>query len=514
MTNIWTALLPAATVGTDRQPGPWPLPAGDIGTLAAQAAQGTEPATGLLRAAAVLATCALAGAQGPAWTDPLPAAAPDDTLPPLPVGTALDALAWALLDGPVRLQHEALLRVAQAGHRLPARLLPQALDLGRRSIALRTPLLAVLGERGLWLAAQRPDWAYAAGTSTTDSGDATWTDGTLEQRRAWFTQARAADPAAARAQLQAALPELPARERADLVAALATGLGPDDEALLDTLRADRSREVRQAALPLLLRLPGAAHPQRAAAHLAPLLTEERGLLRKRWVLDAPTAAGADWKADQLDATRPQHESLGERAWWLYQLVRQTPLAWWHAHTGMNAAELLAWAAGTDWTEALVRGWADVLFAAPDNAWCDALLDRWPPTLRDDPARVLGLLPPAARDRHLLTYARGGSQPLGTVLMHALNACAAGQALSADLSGLLARQLHDHARDGALNADHALRGLLTEFACAAHATAFDALAALPRRADETPPCAEALLTVERIVNVRRALQSLIPTRTPP
>ena len=513
MSSAWTALLPAATVGTDRQPGPWPLPPGDIGALARQAAEGAEPATGLLRAAAVLATCALAGAQGAAWAEPLPAAAPNDTLPALALGPAFGALTQVLFDGPLRLRHEALLILARAGLRLPENLLPQALELGRRAIALRTPLLAVIGERGLWLAAQRADWAYAAGTSEATNNDAAaWTDGTLEQRRAWFTLARQADPAAARERLKAALPELPARERADLVTALATGLGPDDEALLDPLRGDRSREVRQAALQLLLRLPEAAHPHRAAARLAPLLTFERGLLRKRWVIDAPTAPGSDWKADQLDATRPQQHSLGERAWWLYQLVGQTPLTWWSTHTGMTPAELLAWAAGTDWTEALLRGWAEVLFAAPDDAWCDALLDRWPPSLREDPARVLGLLAPAARDRHLLGYARSGSQPAATVLSHALNACPPGQAMSAELSGLLARALQAQVRDGALNTDYGLRGSLTEFACAAHADSLETLAALPRRADETPSCAEALLTVERILSARRALHTLIP-RTP-
>lgn len=513
MSGAWSALLPAATVGTDRQPGPWPLPAGDIGALARRAAEGADPATGLLRAAAVLAVCGLAGAQGPTWTEPLPPAAPDDTLPALDAGAALDALAWVLQDGPARLQHEGLLCLAAAGLRLPERLLPLALELGRRSVSLRAPLLDVLGERGLWLAAQRADWAYAAGTSEAARDDGAWTDGTLEQRRAWFTQARAADPAAARERLQAALPELPARERADLVAALATGLGPADEALLDLLRMDRSREVRQAALQLLLRLPDAAHPQRAAARLAPLLTLERGLLRRRWMLEAPTATGGDWKADQLDTPRPEKDSLGERAWWLYQLVRQVPLPWWSAHTGMTAAELLAWAAGTDWTEALLRGWTDVLFAAPEDAWCDALLDHWPPGMRENPARVLGLLAPPQRDRHLLRDARIGV-PVTTVILHALDACPPGQSLSVDLSGVLTDTLRRHAADGLLSMDYSLRNLLGEFACMAHAETFGALAALPRRADETPSCAEALLTVERIVNARRALLTLIPMRTTP
>ena len=170
--------------------------------------------------------------------------------------------------------------------------------------------------------------------------------------------------------------------------------------MLERLRTDRSREVRQAALGLLLRLPASAHVGRAIARLEPLLKQERVLLRKRWVIDAPPAAGADWNDDNLDAARPKNESLGERAWWLCQLVRQVPLSWWTRHTGMTAAELNAWAGETDWREALWRGWRDVLHRAPDASWCEAFLDRWPSTLpAGDRDAVLSLLPPAARERH-------------------------------------------------------------------------------------------------------------------
>ena len=116
-------------------------------------------------AAAVLATCGLAGAQGTPWLDPLPAEASDDTLPALSEGSLLASVSWALHDGPARLQHEVCLVLARARCRLPPALLPQALELGRRSLALRPVLMPVLGERGLWLAAQRDDWRYAAGVS-------------------------------------------------------------------------------------------------------------------------------------------------------------------------------------------------------------------------------------------------------------------------------------------------------------------------------------------------------------
>lgn len=509
----WTALLPAAMVGTERHSGSWTSVPGPVGALATQAAvqAAGEPATALLRIAAVLATCSLAGARGPVRTDALPTPAPDDTSPALEAGPVYEAVRWSLHEGPARLHHTVCGSLAMAQRRLPTALLPQALELGRRSVALRTPLLPVLGERGLWLATQRDDWKYAAGAAASSSDESHWSDGTLEQRRAFLAREREADPNAARERLQRVLPQLPAKERAELVAALAIGLGEADEALLDDLRIDRSREVRQAALALLLRLPQAVHPRRAAARIAALMSHERVLLRKRWRIDAPERAADDWKADQVDAARPQHDPLGERAWWLYQLVRQVPLHWWSGHTALSPAELLEWAAGTDWADALLRGWRDVLFAAPDEAWCDALLDHWPKALRENPSAVLALLSPARRERHLQRQLHDATDPLHTTLAQILAACPAGDTLSRETSLRLAERVVERA--GQLNEDYALRGQLPDLACALHPDALDRLAALPRRAEETPSCAETLHSTERVVSARRALLTLIPTRTP-
>lgn len=511
-TPAWSSLLPAAMVGTERHGGPLPELSGPAGALAAEAAQAAaDPAIALLRIAAVLATCSLAGARGPAQADPLPAPAPDDTLPTLENGPVRDAVRWSLYEGPTRLSHTVCRTLADAGLRLPPALLPQALELGRRSIALRAPLLPVLGERGLWLAAQRDEWQYAAGATAVASDPSQWTQGTLDQRRAFLVRERETDPAGARERLHQALPELSAKERAELVATLATGLGDADEPLLDALRADRSREVRQAALALLVRLPQAAHPQRAAARIAALMSQQRVLLRKRWQIDAPELPADDWKADQVDAARPQHDRLGERAWWLYQLVRQVPLRWWTDHTALSPPELLDWAAGTDWADALLRGWRDVLFAAPDEAWCDALLDRWPKGLQENPSAVLALLSPARRERHLQRHLRDTSESLHGTLAQILAACPAGETLSREISQLLTERVHERA--GQLNEDYGLRNQLPELACALHPDALERLAALPRRAEETPSCAEALHTTERVIAARRALLTLILPRTP-
>ena len=515
MSGSWAPLLPLAMIGTDRQASALPVWPGEIGQLVVQVvSNGDSAAAGVLRAAAVLATCGLAGAQGSAWAEPLPAGASRDALPALPGGSVLASVSWALHEGPARLQHEVCTVLDRTGWQLPPVLLPQALELGRRSLALRPLLAPVIGERGLWLAAQRDDWRYAAGVGMDAVEEARWTDGSFEQRREFLRRERAANPPAAHERLALSLDELPAKERADFLAVLAEGLGPDDEPLLDRLRADRSREVRLAACALLLRLPQAAHPRRAAARTESLLKQERVLLRKRWLIDAPADVGSDWKADNVDPARPKHESLGERAWWLYQLVRQVPLNWWTQHTGMTPAELLRWADDTDWAEALLRGWRDVLLAAPEAAWCEALLESWPAKLlRDDPASVLALLPTAARERHWLRQLREGSVALPVIVPPMLAACRAGETLSPTLSATLVDIIIQRAESRVLSDDYALRGALPELCATLHLDVLDRLMRLPRHADETASFAETLQAVTHVIGVRQALHQLSMSRTP-
>lgn len=514
MSGAWTPLLPLAMVGTDRQAAPLPTWPGEVGQLVAQAASMDDnTASAVLRVAAVLASCSLAGAQGTSWQDPLPTAASSDTLPTLPSGPLLGAVTWALHEGPPRLAHQVCMVLAHAQYRLPAALLPQVLELGRRSLALRPLLLPVLGERGVWLAAQREDWRYAAGVSAQAVDEVRWNEGSFEQRVEFLKRERASNPSAARERLVQSLAELSAKERADLLLVLADGLSLDDEPLLNDLRADRSREVRQAACGLLLRLPQAAHPKRAAARIAALLKHERVLLRKRWQIDAPTEVGKDWKDDNVDPVRPKNETLGERAWWLRQLVRQVPLVWWAQHTGMSPGELLQWAGETDWAEALLRAWRDVLYAAPEPAWCEAFLDKWPAaTVRDDPASVLALLPLAARERHWQQRLCDGNGALHPVVQQVLAACPAGETLSPPLSVALADIVRQRVEARTLADDYALRSLLPELCCALHADALGPLSQPARHPDETPSFAETLQAVTQVIAVRQALRSLTPSLT--
>lgn len=397
--NTLASLANAALLGTQRRPPTWPALDGSIGALLDRIPR-DSPERALLQAAGVLGTCHLAG-----WLPAEAAAAP----PPAAEETTeqetrVGLFAAILSDGPLRLQVEALQCLADAGRHLPHHVLPRALECGRRSAALRPSLLGVLGRRGAWLAAQNEDWAYAAGTAGPElPDDDAWVHGSLDQRRLYLSALRGRDAARARELVAAALGEEAARERAAWIGCLATGLTLDDQDLLETALADRSKEVRQAAARLLATLSGSRYVDRMKQYLQPCLKAEKKLLRGQVVtVEAPAAFDPAWKADGLEAARPKGHHLGDRAWWLYQLVRRAPLAWWESQTGMSPVELLAWARKSDWKDALLDGWAEAQAAQRRVEWAEAFLNA--PAAVHGPLTVFDLLetlPPSIRERHFL-----------------------------------------------------------------------------------------------------------------
>ena len=454
-TSPWKNLLPPAMVGTNKKPLVLPALDGAVGALLAQVqAKASSSAQALLQAAGVLTVCERAGqrpiATASACTSPHGVAAADVAQAALQDSALIDTVRWLLTDAPQRLQIDWLQHLAAAGWRLPPSLLPLALDAAQRASVLRPAVLAVLGERGRWLARHHRTWRYA--TENVSSADSTpletrWQEGTLAQRLQLLRDERQSQPSAARERLQASLADLPAKERAELLAVLQTGLSAEDDALLTRLASqDRSRDVRHIARGLLVQLPDSAISQRAGARLAPYLSLQTD---QRWVIAPPEAADPSWKDEGIEAARPAHDKLGERAWWLYQLARQVPLSWWPQHTGMAPDALLQWVHTNDWADAVVRAWWEVLRAAPISAttmaWCKAFLDHWPSkAMQDTQAAVLALLPAAEREPYWHSTLQAMTKPqqgeLEEILQQVIAAHPPGQYVSQALSGLLVSKL--------------------------------------------------------------------------
>lgn len=372
-------LLSAALVGTARRP--W---AGTV-TVSGRALDvgGDGGAGSLLEAAAVAVTYQRAGDRPQTGQQPVSGAPAESTppLPPAPTARLRLLLTAGATPGGAQTQQEMLaewLRLADRhGGLVPPDTLPALLDAGRRSRALRPLISRLGGQRGRWLAGLRSDWGYLWDETPTGSvlaageGDGDWETGSAAERLAYLTRLRAHDPDAARELLAAGFAEENATDRARFVTALEVGLSPADEPFLERTLDDRRREVRQAGLALLGRLPDPqlrrrmAHRALACVRLDP---DGRSL-----TVRPPTECDPAMRRDGVDPQPPRATGLG--AWLLEQIVAGTPLSTWTTLTGRTAQEVVALPVADDWGPVLRRGWARAAAEDQDAGWADALVAR-------------------------------------------------------------------------------------------------------------------------------------------
>jgi hypothetical protein len=342
------------------------------------AARSGTPADALLDAAAVQALRRRAGVALVHGVRP-PSPAPHDDAPPVGPAAAARADALLALDRPprettpardtagrVELLAEWLAAAGAARRRLPAELLPALLEAGRRHRELRPLVAPVAGPLAGWLAKQRPDWAYASAAAPmeADVDDSAWELGRIEHRVAYLTGRRRRDPARARELLATGWDEESPDDRAALLGALGTGLSGDDEALLERALDDRRRQVRAVAADLLGRLAGGAYARRMAERARACVD----LGDPAWIgINPPDACDRSMTRDGI-APRPP-AGIGERAWWLEEILARTPLGHWPA-----PGELLARSISDEWRVTVRRGLARAAAAQRDAGWAAALAD--------------------------------------------------------------------------------------------------------------------------------------------
>lgn len=503
-------------LGTERRTPVLPvLPDALSSLLDAACPADTSTEIRVLRTAGVLAACAASGYLPPSTSKNLPAGCASERLQPVTDPGLYMTLRQILDVGPDPLRAEAARLLTAAGYTLPPRLIPRALDLGQKNASLRAVLLPVLGMRGDWLARQNAAWAWAVGAQDAEPDPALWEHGTLEQRRQHVERLRRRDPAAARMLLQEGFGQLDARERAALLEQLATGLDAADEDFLESLLADRSKEVRQLASRLLSALPNSRFVARMAVRLRDCLSRERKLFRQVLTLEAPKQFGTDWKEDALEEARAKSESLGDRAWWLYQVARAVPLTWWPAQTDMTPAELIKWLLGTDWSEAVLRAWGEALQRDADADWAEAFLAV--PSIKGfalDALSLIECLPLASRERHWASLIEAGGRrfAIGDLLTRVLQNLPSQVVLSADFAALVLREVRKLLPSDSCKYDYNLRKALPEFVCLIPFSSLkDATEGWPMGRADTEYFTETLAVVLAIVEQRKTLHSTLLLR---
>jgi hypothetical protein len=395
--QAWQDLTAAALLGTERRAFAPPSASGPLGeVLGGLEARGPEKA--LLGTAAALALFRKAGRLPPLDPSPMIDPAEADDRPRCSV--ASDGHLAQMLSGThAEALHEWLTALASAGRRPSEEAVPGLLDAGRAKSDLRPSVAAAVGPLGAWLARQNPEWAYAAGAGVAveEPGDdaaveALWQTGTLLQRSELLHRVRRLDPAKGRGLVASTWETDGFEARSAFVEAFEFGLSPDDHEFLEARLDDRRKEVRTAASGLLARQTGSDLVARMVGRVAPLLGFSEaatrailGGLKGEPAAGVPAPPARPFKEVTLPEAcdkamvrdgiepKPGRHGLGEKSWWLSEMVARVPPSAWSRAWGLPPGELAEAAVKSKWNDALYPALVEAAVLHRDFEWLDALL---------------------------------------------------------------------------------------------------------------------------------------------
>jgi hypothetical protein len=376
--NPWQTLASAALLGTERQPFQLPNTSGNLGNCLSQLGDpvGTRSAARsnesvLLSAVGIVTLHQRVGwlpeARSMAEVEPcssedLPRCSPRAT-----------RCLQQMLEGQFpHLLSEWLESAAIAEQRVPEMLLPSLLDKGRQQRELRPSVLPVLGQRGRWLAAQNSDWNYAAALTT----EADWETGTPSARLLYLQELRSHNPDHARELLQSTWKQETASDRAKFLETFRVGLSMADEPFLEDGLSDRSKEVRRVAVDLLASLPTSRLCQHVTEHICRYLSLERKGPSLRVQLPDHLDETLIQLGFELKPLSSVNNKVGEKGWWLLQLLGATPLRTWAEQWQLSPQQIVKLAQAHEWQNVLLDGFALAAKRQENHEWLEEIIRVW------------------------------------------------------------------------------------------------------------------------------------------
>jgi hypothetical protein len=372
----WTSLISLATLGTNRAPtSPEKLwPTADIGIPTGSSERI------LLRAAAMTYLRQVSGTR-------IAAAGiqPQNLAPQVEDRLVSETAAWRLarmLTGEHRnLVPEWFALAARSRLVLPPHWLPVVLE--RLDLRERVTASAVLGQRAQWLAERNPEWAFTTGTHVPLL--VRWLNGTLAERRMELAAMRTVDPTGARIWLQQTWKTDPPDARVAFLETMLSipGLSDADEPFLESALDDKRKDVRAAAVECLCQLPSSAHARRNLERLSSSMTFDPpgtgflGKLRKRQLtVGLPEALDEAAVRDGINSKPPAHLKIGERAYWVVQMVCLARPAHWCERFSCDVQTFLDAVLATDYAADLLTALCEAACRYHDAEWISALCTRF------------------------------------------------------------------------------------------------------------------------------------------
>lgn len=363
----WQAIASAALLGTERQPVQLPHVPGNLGNCLSRLRDRPNESA-LLSAVGLVSLHQRVGWLPEARSVAQVESCSSDDLPRCSPRAA--RCLQQMLEGQFPyLLSEWLENAAIARQRVPEMLLPSLLDKGRQQRELQATILSGLGQRGRWLAAQNSDWNYAVALTT----KADWETGTPSARLLYLQDLRSHNPDHARELLQSTWKQETASDRTRFLEVFRIGLSLEDEPFLEDGLGDRSKDVRRVAVDLLASLPDSHLCHQVTEHVCRYLVLEQN---KDLSLQVQLP-------DQLDNTLMQlgiepkltaavNSKVGEKAWWLLQMIGATPLSTWTERWKLCPEEIVKLIQSHDWQMVLLDGFALAAKRQTNHVWMEAI----------------------------------------------------------------------------------------------------------------------------------------------
>jgi hypothetical protein len=396
--SIVDHLLKVALIGTGKQSVSPELTDQPADQLAGQCAHDSVERSVLLRAGA-WSICQSAGIIPQRLAD-LPEPAVADDCP-----SCLPRAGEILVDLLSRKQHdlltEAFQLLVQSGQRIPPAILPQVLE--TCDPAKFESLLPVIGNRGRWLGQFNEPWnksfSQVHSSSAADGKEMSlsseveqiWNEGTFSERKAALIRMRGLDSDRGRKWLESIWSQEKADTRAELLEALAVGIGSGDISFLEEALGDASKRVRAVAAQFLCQFDDSRLAQRmralAECMLAYTSHGTQGLLKSfvrsltgaksdpgKLVITPPEDFDKQWEKDGIQEKPPS--GTGKREFWLVQLMERVPPTHWEKHFQTSVANLIHAAQDDDFGIAMLEAWSQAAKFFRCSQWIAALWDFW------------------------------------------------------------------------------------------------------------------------------------------
>lgn len=372
LANTWQNLVSSALLGTERQKP-------NLSELdCLRGIDTSNPESALLSASATLAQYKKAGRQTNTNLEPQLEKSATETITTF--SSQQHSLLLECLNARTEQLSECLELAKSAKLRAPFEVLDQLIRKANNDSSLREHLLPVLGNRGLWLAKHLEYGAWVSGSSLDEP---VWELGLPAQRRDYLYALRGSDPQLTLQKLEVVWKQEPAKIRSELISTLEVNLSMTDEEFLENALDDKGKEVRETAAKLLTKLPDSRLMERMRARVTPLLqfTPEgkagmfglkKGTPAKLEVI-LPESCDKAMQRDGIEAKPPSWQKIGEKAFWLQQMLKITPLGFWEKTLKATPLELVAATNKHEYQKLILEAWRSSLKHYRYNlAWADAL----------------------------------------------------------------------------------------------------------------------------------------------